>query len=130
MCMYTRFEYATCLHIRKVERVEQCAFPTSVDCMVQTEETEPIKITEPQYCPDCFRAYEDIICKKYDESVGSLEAKVSQIKGELSGGVSSHRQALLEKHQLWALNDIDRVKAMRRKAIKEFRDEQGVWADG
>ena len=130
MCLYTRFEYDICQHLRKAEVKQECAFPGSMDCMVQTEETDPTKITTPSFCPDCFRNYLDVLCRKYDESLRTLELQLRLINEKLSNGETSFGQATLEKQQRWAMDEIDRVKATKRQAIKVFMDEQGVWADG
>ena len=128
MCYALYHVHAECLHIKKVDVIEECE-GSERDCTLV-----PVffkEITAPLLCLSCFREEEAKIDADYQLEVEHIRRKMAeyestledrQIRGRAQGAVDSH---IAELEQ-----DLVEVKELRDLGIQAFRKTQGVWADG
>ena len=129
MCWGVQYTHTECQHDRKTEIVEYCQDSDQGTCiLIPVHFTQ---ITAPSLCVSCFREEEAKIDAHYQKKGEVIRSKMveyeaaqtdRQIRGRARGAMDPNI-ARLEQ-------DLVEAREWRDRAIKVFRFEQGVWADG
>lgn len=123
---YTHIE---CQHHRKVKLVERCETFAGGNCVCL-----PVcikKITAPSLCVSCFREEEADIDATYYAKIESINRTIAEHEAkQAERQIRGRAQGATDMFIAYLEQEIKDVKKERELEIKEFRTQQGVWADG
>ena len=128
MCHVVYHIYDDCQHEKKTEIIERCE---DFDRGCRIIPVHLVEITAPSLCVRCFREVEARIDAEYEFNREHLRRRIieyesnqedRQIRGRAQGTNDEYVAELELRLLVW--------KRVRDRQIKEFREKQGVWADG
>ena len=156
MCHRDLVIYRQCNH-QKSMVVTPCVHgynSATQQCNINTRHTRVRHQPFPKLCPPCYQEVEEQICDRHDKAfldrqtalqvfrdlLTKLESNIGAARRELMVNTSLELRFVVEDHEKMIVNtrrlieqrkgELERNREERKKALKEFRDSQGVWGDG
>ena len=129
MCWGVQYIHAECQHDRKTEIVEHCEDSDQGTCILIP--VHFMQITAPSLCVSCFREDEAKIDARYHGKVEVIRSKMVEYEAaQTDRQIRGRAQGTTDPNIAQLERDLVEAKKWRDRAIKVFRFEQGVWADG
>lgn len=117
------------------QEIRECGYgwdEESCRCRGFGQRIETMALVNPDLCRKCYCAQEEEICERYDGEINECREKIWYINHYKEcarndgGDVSSITLNLTQAEKsLKALKE--ELKEGKRRALKTFRDSQGVW---
>lgn len=113
------------------QEVRECRYgwdEESCRCRGLGKQNETMTLVNPDLCRKCYCTQEERICDRYDAEIDECKEKIGYIKYYLervrSIGCDLTSIILIITQ---AEKSLEELKEGRQKALKAFRDSQGVW---
>lgn len=128
MCYALYHVHASCLHIRKVDVIEECEDSERGCTLVPVFFKE---ITAPLLCLSCFREEEAKIDAEYQSTAERIRREIAEYESTLENiQIWGRAHGALDPNVADLGQDLVDAKEVRDMRISDFRESQGVWADG
>ena len=132
------WEYADCRHLKRTESIDRCPGYRQINrdggliqgrCHGPNNIRIVNKLCKPSLCVKCFRREERVIDEETDALIKNLREGIEEYRPRLQAPNLATRE--WAKSVLEHLEDevID-LNIQRKFRIAQFREAQGVWADG
>ncbi|KAL8784856.1 MAG: hypothetical protein Q9195_008873 [Heterodermia aff. obscurata] len=148
MCHLNSHLYRECNH-SKSTAVTPCAHgynETTRRCNIGIQHGQILYEAFPNLCPTCYRKVEARICDKHDERLRDIQNDLQQLRkqqvdlaqewdvladqSQVAGPVMEDMVADVAQRIQRGEENARWYRESRKKELKKFRDNQGVWGDG
>ena len=129
MCHTISHIHRQCGHPQKHEIIQSCSSSDHETCPLL-----PILVNQvdaPSLCISCFREVEASIDSLYESIVKAVRCSIAYYEGTLEDRqIRGRAQATSDGYVAVLERELVEARERRDSAIREFRSQQNVWADG